>query len=313
MSIKIRHYKNEKRETELTYATIPFKKFPFLRSYYEDLRKASDSIFGGETYIDPRDAKCLNDPNFKEEVIVVQQRGGMTQNYLSITKGSEGFLVRPSPVLHTVWDGYTSNRTKERKELGLTKFDDVLSILRQGFKPRQRSFNSFKKNNREERFNEKYRNLSKKPGEDMYVLEIMPHDGEGDSHNYSIKYARMRSVVSVNIELDNGGSEQEIEKKMKFYKQQITEKYGVPVRFFISGNGSFEGLTRVFPEKRKSLEQKVSSVVAVGGILGSLFFLGSNLTGNAIANLNFQNSSFLGAGLLIVGLVAGWFWLKGKK
>ncbi len=66
-------------------------------------------------------------------------------------------------------------------------------------------------------------------------------------------------------------------------------------------------------EKKKKLEHIVSSVVAVGGILGSFFFLGSSVTGNAIANLNVQNSSFLGAGLLIVGLVAGWFWLKGKK
>ena len=66
-------------------------------------------------------------------------------------------------------------------------------------------------------------------------------------------------------------------------------------------------------QKKKSLEQKVSSVVAVGGILGSLFFLSSNFTGNAIADLTTKTTSFLGAGLLIVGLVAGWFWLKSKK
>ncbi len=66
-------------------------------------------------------------------------------------------------------------------------------------------------------------------------------------------------------------------------------------------------------EKKKSLEQKVSSVVAIAGIVSSLFFISSNVTGNAIANISFQNSSFLGAGLLVVGLVAGFFWVKSRK
>jgi hypothetical protein len=65
-------------------------------------------------------------------------------------------------------------------------------------------------------------------------------------------------------------------------------------------------------EKKKSLEQKVSSVIAVSGILGSVLFLGSNITGNAIADLSTKTTSFLGAGLLIVGLVAGFFWIKKK-
>ena len=63
----------------------------------------------------------------------------------------------------------------------------------------------------------------------------------------------------------------------------------------------------------KNLEQKVSSVTSIVGILGSAFFLSSNITGNAISNLTNQTSNFLGAGLLVVGLVAGFFWLKSKK
>jgi len=42
-------------------------------------------------------------------------------------------------------------------------------------------------------------------------------------------------------------------------------------------------------------------------------FLSSNITGNAIAGMTIKTTSFLGAGLLIIGLVAGFFWLKSKK
>jgi len=59
--------------------------------------------------------------------------------------------------------------------------------------------------------------------------------------------------------------------------------------------------------------EKTFATVSVISLIGSLFFLSSNVTGNAIANLNVQNSSFLGAGLLIVGLVAGFFWVKSRK
>lgn len=52
--------------------------------------------------------------------------------------------------------------------------------------------------------------------------------------------------------------------------------------------------------------------LAVLGIISGIFFLSSNITGNAIANMTNSASSFLGAGLLIVGLIAGAFFLKTK-
>ena len=64
--------------------------------------------------------------------------------------------------------------------------------------------------------------------------------------------------------------------------------------------------------KKINLENKVVASVAIAGVLGGIFFLSTNITGNAIANLNVQSSSFLGAGLLVVGLVAGFFWVKKK-
>jgi hypothetical protein len=57
----------------------------------------------------------------------------------------------------------------------------------------------------------------------------------------------------------------------------------------------------------------VAPIIAIAGILGGIFFLSSNITGNAIADMTTKTTSFLGAGLLIVGLVAGFFWLKGRR
>jgi|SRR3989344_1318163 len=87
-------------------------------------------------------------------------------------------------------------------------------------------------------------------------------------------------------------------------------------------------------KKKKSLEESVDSgdhrsydyynivspirsgnflfFIGILTILGGLFFLYPNMTGNAIAGSSIQNSSILGACLLIVGLVTGLFWMKNK-
>ncbi|MEK6882790.1 MAG: hypothetical protein AABY22_24415 [Nanoarchaeota archaeon] len=64
---------------------------------------------------------------------------------------------------------------------------------------------------------------------------------------------------------------------------------------------------------KKDLEQKVSSVVAVGGILGSLFFLSSGVTGNAIGSLSNSSGSSIGIVLLLVGIASAFFYFKNKK
>jgi hypothetical protein len=66
-------------------------------------------------------------------------------------------------------------------------------------------------------------------------------------------------------------------------------------------------------DKNRGLEQRVTSVIAVAGFLGSLIFLQSNITGNAIADLSTNTTSWVGGVLLAVGLVAGFFWIISKK
>ena len=65
-------------------------------------------------------------------------------------------------------------------------------------------------------------------------------------------------------------------------------------------------------ERQKSLEQKVTSVIATLGLGAGIFFLQSNLTGNAISNFSNNTNSFIGIGSLAMGLIAGFFWLRKK-
>ena len=54
-------------------------------------------------------------------------------------------------------------------------------------------------------------------------------------------------------------------------------------------------------------------ILTIAGLGAGIFFLSSNITGNAIADMITKTISFLGAGLVIVGLVAGFFWIKSRN
>ena len=66
-------------------------------------------------------------------------------------------------------------------------------------------------------------------------------------------------------------------------------------------------------EMRKSLESNLSVFIFLIGLGAGIFLLSSNITGNVIADLSTKTTSFIGAGLLVVGLVAGFFWVKSRK
>ncbi|HLC57725.1 MAG TPA: hypothetical protein VJH95_04085 [Candidatus Nanoarchaeia archaeon] len=66
-------------------------------------------------------------------------------------------------------------------------------------------------------------------------------------------------------------------------------------------------------KKKKSLEQRISIMLCMGGFLGSLIFFQSKITGNAIADLSMNTNSWVGGTLLVVGLIGGLFWVKSRK
>ncbi|MEK6928299.1 MAG: hypothetical protein AABX11_07745 [Nanoarchaeota archaeon] len=65
-------------------------------------------------------------------------------------------------------------------------------------------------------------------------------------------------------------------------------------------------------EKKKSLEGKVTSVISIGGLLGGLLFLSSNITGNVIDNMTNSSLNWIGGILFIIGLIAGFVYFKSR-
>ena len=62
-----------------------------------------------------------------------------------------------------------------------------------------------------------------------------------------------------------------------------------------------------------SLEATSLATTSIIGVLGGLFFLSNNITGNAIGNLSNSTSINIGGFLFALGLVAGFFWFKERS
>jgi hypothetical protein len=345
MPIRIRHLKNQRRGTKLTYATIPIDEAGgiggeevgdvFDKLFHSTPRKTWQSKSDSRTtasYIEYKPgmlakpvspaehdgtAESLlrlfaNSPE-SERIAYVENFGAEenrdSQNrhlFFRLNKKGNNIVITPQPLIHSI-------RAEHSK---LDAFSHLLSMLKKGFESseyydeKQYRDNSYVKENRAHRANAwgtKSKNSGITQG-DVYSVELYHQRGRPEEKiaDFEIVSARPENIISVNIEIDPYIPETIRDEKIKFYKEQITGKYGVPVRFF-------EARQTKSDFDRKSLEQKVSSVIAIAGILSSFFFLGSSITGNAIGNISKTSGSWLGIGLLVLGLIAGFFWLKNRK
>ena len=77
---------------------------------------------------------------------------------------------------------------------------------------------------------------------------------------------------------------------------------------------SKKALTRVMNSKEIKITRKISTAgplaISAFGLSAGLALLSPTITGNAIGNLSIGMTSYLGTGLLILGLIAGFFWFK---
>jgi hypothetical protein len=118
-----------------------------------------------------------------------------------------------------------------------------------------------------------------------------------DTRKYKVDYQRSLEVGDPSI--------------AKRGYENLIQKYHLKSRFVpVKGYETNETQTQFV--KKQSLEQKVSSVISIAGLLSSFFLLGSNITGNAIGNLSKSSVNWLGICLLAIGLIAGAFALKNK-
>ena len=70
----------------------------------------------------------------------------------------------------------------------------------------------------------------------------------------------------------------------------------------------FESKFKMKRDKRRG----IGGVFAILGIATSIFFLSTNITGNVVGNLTQNSTNVVGALLLVIGLIAGYFWMKKK-
>jgi len=130
----------------------------------------------------------------------------------------------------------------------------------------------------------------------------------GGTPNLSKKYGRHL----MNIWIDEG----EPDKAVSYYSSGVSPDQTERAAKFLEESGYLTQARRLRKKVRgdasMDLTSRLSSAAAVIGVLGGLFFLSPNITGNAIANVSQSSGNILGAVLLVVGLVAGFFWVKKK-
>ncbi len=133
--------------------------------------------------------------------------------------------------------------------------------------------------------------------------------------------------MSADFHADELGLGPDDSKKAQLYYrmvEKIDKELKGPVKEYSDHNRKYESQRadyfkkqrRKRREREKSLEskvdiEKISAIASVIGIAGGLFFLGFNITGNVIGSQAISN--WVGAGLLIGGLIAGFFWLKRRR
>ncbi len=66
----------------------------------------------------------------------------------------------------------------------------------------------------------------------------------------------------------------------------------------------------VFREIRDSRKNLTGKLVSVLALLGSIFFLSTNITGNVISGFAQNTTNAIGAGLFFLGIVVGFFYFK---
>ena len=93
--------------------------------------------------------------------------------------------------------------------------------------------------------------------------------------------------------------------------KKITNSLGLKYRFVPASGYKFDEEEGAYVEK--SLERKVILAILISGFGAGFLFLSPNFTGNVIGNLTKTNSNIIGAVLLFIALIGGFFWVKSKR
>lgn len=163
--------------------------------------------------------------------------------------------------------------------------------------------------------------ISKKPGK-IYVsgglINVHPEEGADAKINFSptIKFLhsnagrRLSPVEEDYIEKHGYGEAYDFNLTARIIKHH--EQRGRAIKYVSElkqiGKEAGEELA-----KKRKLEAKITSTLAIGGLIGGLFFLSPTFTGNAIVNLNIEKTNWIGGVLFVIGLIGALFVFRRKK
>lgn len=122
----------------------------------------------------------------------------------------------------------------------------------------------------------------------------------------SIKNARSKGIIAYHIELgpamriSTQGTEKSIPKLGVYVSQAISAALAKTHK-------------KIICKKSNRLENLVPGILAVGGLVAGLAFLSFNITGNVVSNLSQKNSNIVGVVLFVLGIMASFFYFKGRK
>jgi len=77
--------------------------------------------------------------------------------------------------------------------------------------------------------------------------------------------------------------------------------------------GRYIGETLSEENRKRGDLEKVLVTASIFSFFGGILLINLSMTGNAIANLSTNTTSWIGSVLLVVGLIAGFFWTKNRK
>lgn len=104
-------------------------------------------------------------------------------------------------------------------------------------------------------------------------------------------------------------SEEDRPKERQRLLGEAAKKLHLQVKYVPANGYEYTQGVGFSPAKKRSLEQKVTSVISIGSLVISIFFLSSSLTGNVIG-LNQTSSNWIGAGLFVIGLIGAFAFFK---
>lgn len=90
---------------------------------------------------------------------------------------------------------------------------------------------------------------------------------------------------------------------------RLTSSYEVKDKI----RGKISNVERMLYATKNTPRISSFAILAIISLVGALFFVSFNITGNAIGELSYDNVSLIGTGLFILGLVFAFVFFKGKE